>query len=438
MNKINLIIGREYWTRVKSKTFLVTTFLAPIGTLLFIGLVVFLMSRGSDNQKTIEIIDHGNIAEEVPDNRGNLIFNRSDRSLDELIISYTNEEIDGILELPAIDPNRGEYQIIYHSDQPLAIDESLIIERLFNTKIENFKVLAFGMDKEQLAKIETDISIEPQTINKKDKEISSITSQVTSVLGGAVGYLLFIVLITFGTQVMKGVNEEKLNRIVEVLISSVKPFDLMLGKVLGIGLVGLTQFAIWGVILLIGSFVASTFLGLGAADQIADNAMAQEVINNPETQKMIQNVFRELMNMNWALMIPLYFFYFFGGYLIYASLFAAVGAAAGDDVNDASAMTMVVMMPLMVAIYMGFSAVRAPHSSMAIWGSIIPFTAPILMPVRLGAEPPIWQIIASVLICIIFIVFMIWLTSRIYRIGILMYGKKASFKQLGKWLFTNN
>jgi len=437
MNNINLIIGREYWTRVKSKMFLLTTFLAPVAIVVIYGILGFLMTRGSDQTKNISIIDNAGITENIELERNNLRFTLETKSLDEAIKSYENGDIDGVIELPPLDSSMKKYDIIYHSDEPLALDEMSAIEREFRRGVRDFKVKAFGIDESRLELIDTDISIAPKNVVETEKEISSITSTVSSVLGGAVGMLLFFVIMIFGSQVMRGVNEEKINRIVEVLISSVKPFELMIGKVVGIGLVGLTQFVIWAILITIISFGAMAFFGIGSESmaEMANNDVAQEIMQDEGFKAQVENVINELGKINWALIVPLYFFYFIAGYMLYASLFAAVGAAAGDDINEAQSLTTVVMLPLMAAFYIGFAAVQAPNSSVSVWASIIPITSPVVMPIRLANNPPLWEIGLSVVLCIVTVAFLIWLASRIYRVGILMYGKKASFKELGKWIF---
>lgn len=438
MNKINLIIGREYWTRVKSKTFLLTTFLAPIAIVLIYAVLIFLVTRGSDKERNIAILDNAGLTEGMELKKNNLNFTVETLSFDQLLAKYENQEIDGILELPPLDSSQSKYDMIYHSDKTLALDESGSIESLFSRKIRNFKIEAFGIDQSRLELIDTDINIEPKTIKDKEKEISSITTTVSSVLGMIVGILLFMVILIFGSQVMRGVNEEKINRIVEILISSVKPLELMIGKVVGIGLVGLTQFAIWGILMAVLSIAGSAIFGLdpGGMQEISGGQAAQEIMANENVKTEILKVMKELMAINWALIIPLYIFYFIIGYMIYASLFAAVGAAAGDDINEAQSLTTIVMLPLMAAFYIGISAAQAPDSTLSVWSSIIPLTGPVVMPIRLASEPPLWQIGLSVVTSILFVIFMIWLASRIYRIGILMYGKKASFKELGKWIFS--
>ena len=437
MNKINLIIGREYWTRVKSKMFLLTTFLAPIALVVVYGILGYLMTRGSDQIKNISIIDNAGLTENIDLEKNNLKFSIETKGLDALLEDYKSGNIDGVIELPTLDSSTSKYDIVYHSDEALAIDEMLSIERLFSKEVRDFKIKAFGIDQERLGLIDTDISIDPQNVKETEKEISSITSTVSSVLGGVVGTLLFVVIFVFGTQVMRGVNEEKINRIVEVIISSVKPFELMLGKVVGIGLVGLTQFAIWAVLITVISIAASAFLGLGTSgmEELANNEVAQEMMADEGMKAQAQNIINELGKINWALIIPLYFFYFIAGYMLYASVFAAVGAAAGDDINEAQSLTTVVMLPLMAAFYVGIAAISAPNSSVSVWASIIPITSPVVMPIRLANNPPLWEIGLSVLLCLLTVLFFIWLAARIYRVGILMYGKKASFKELGKWVF---
>jgi len=435
MSKVNLIIGREYWTRVKTKTFLLTTFLAPIAIVLFYTVVFFLMTSGSDKIRNIAIVDNAGLTKGIELEKKNLVFDLSNQSLDQLIEKYKEGEIDGIIELPPLDSTQKKYNIVYHADKTLALDETSTIERMFRKPIRNYKMEAFGFEQSQLDKIDTDIEISPQTVNDTEKELSSITSLVSSGVGFAVGTLLFLVIMIFGNQVMRGVNEEKLNRIVEVLISSVKPIELMIGKVVGIGLVGLTQFGIWGILGTILSVGAMVFFGIDSGmGDVASNEVAAEAMANPEVRAKISNVLKELGSINWGLIIPLYLIYFLLGYMMYASIFAAVGAAAGDDVNEAQSLQTVVMVPLAAAFYIAFSAAQSPDSTLAVWSSIIPITAPVVMPVRLASGPPAWEILLSVVLCVLFVLFLIWLSSQIYRVGIMMYGKKASFKELGKWI----
>jgi len=239
---------------------------------------------------------------------------------------------------------------------------------------------------------------------------------------------------------MRSVMEEKINRIVEVVISSVKPFQLMMGKVIGVGLVGLTQITIWLLLSIVLFTVGSTFFGLDASMATPSldpelQAQAEAVLSSESGKEKIAQVLGELAQLNWWKIIPLTLFYFFAGYFAYASLFAAVGSAVGEDINEANSLTMPIMLPLVFAVYIGVSAIQAPNSTVAVWGSMIPLLSSIVMPTRLPMDPPMWQIAVSMLSLIAFVVFFTWLAGRIYRVGILMYGKKASFKELAKWIF---
>jgi ABC-2 type transport system permease protein len=247
---------------------------------------------------------------------------------------------------------------------------------------------------------------------------------------------MFFIILFYGMQVMRSVMEEKINRIVEVLISSLKPFELMMGKVIGVGLVGLTQIGIWLILMPLIYIIGAALFGVNA-DGIGSLATNDMPIDQMalSSQDKISQVFFELKSMNWWLILPLTLFYFLGGYFAYSAIFAAIGSAVGEDINDANSLTLPVMMPLMFSMYIGISAVNAPDSSLAVWSSMIPLLSSIVMPVRLPFDPPWWQIAISVVSLIIFSVLVVWLAARIYRVGILMYGKKASFKELAKWVF---
>ena len=435
-NNIWIITTREYLTRVKSKTFLLTTFLTPLAIVLFIAVVGFIFSRGSDNVKSIAVIDQSGLAEGALSTRDNLSLSFVDSSLEQQIERYNNEEIDGVLEiLPIADIESPTYKAIYHSDGQLALDESSSIESALRRKIRKYKMVSFGIEESLLEKLDTDVSISPQTV-KSEKKISSMTSVVSGALGAVVSYAMFFIILIYGSQVMRSVMEEKINRIVEVLISSVKPFELMMGKVLGVGLVGLTQIIIWVVLLVGVSMFLPSLLGIDAM-QMADPAnmgLPPEAAKGLPKEKIAQ-IMAELGSINWLLILPLLIIYFLGGYFTYAALFAAVGSAVGEDIQEANSLTMPIMMPLMLAFYVGFAAMKAPDSTLAVWASMMPLFSSIVMPVRLPFDPPMWQIAVSVISMIVFMLFLVWLAGKIYRIGILMYGKKASFKELGKWLF---
>ncbi|MBK9255765.1 MAG: ABC transporter permease [Saprospiraceae bacterium] len=435
MNKIWLVTKREYLTRVKNKTFILTTLLTPIGFLLFFVVLGFIMSRGSDKVKTIAVSDPSGLMDGAIESKKNLVYQFSDESIDILKEKYLKGEINGIVEvLPIDDPNIRKYKFKYHSDDQLGMEESVSIESAVSKRIRNYKLKKADIDESTLANLDTDVTMDPFTI-KKEKKISSLTTIVSSIIGGVVGYAMFFIIVLYGSQVMRSVMEEKINRIIEVLISSVKPFELMMGKVLGVGLVGLTQIGIWMILLPLIFIVGTAFFGLDAGNMAAMNTGGVGMDEMATAQDKIFAVIAEIKLMNWYKILPITLFYFFGGYFAYSALFAAVGSAVGEDINEAQSLTLPVMMPLILAVYIGFSAVNAPDSSLAVWASMIPLLSSIVMPVRLPFDPPWWQIVVSMVSLVIFVILLVGLAGRIYRVGILMYGKKASFKELSRWIF---
>jgi ABC-2 type transport system permease protein len=435
MNKIWLIIQREYLTRVKNKTFILTTLLAPLGIIIFIAIVGFVMTTGSDKIKNIAVSDPSHLLGHELSARDNLKFTFSDLPLDSLIKQYTDGKISGVLEIPPLQDSLAvKYSYKYHADDQLAMDENMALDKAIGKKIRDFKLKKLNVDGTLLTKLDTDITGIPVTI-LKDKKVTSMTTMVSSALGFVIGYAMFFIIILYGMQVMRSVMEEKINRIVEVLISSVKPFQLMLGKVIGVGLVGLTQVGIWLLLIPVIYYISATIFGLdpSSVNTINTGHMPSDMSALSGNEEITQ-IFSELKNINWIIILPLSLFYFFMGYFAYSALFAAVGSAVGEDINEANSLTLPVMMPLMIAMYIGFSALNAPDSNLAVWSSMIPLLSSVVMPVRLPFDPPWWQIAISMGSLILFTIFFVWLAGRIYRVGILMYGKKASFKEIAKWI----
>ena len=250
------------------------------------------------------------------------------------------------------------------------------------------------------------------------------------------GTIMYMTVFIYGMMVMRSVMEEKVNRIVEVMISSVRPFQLMLGKIIGVGAVGLTQVAIWGLLIPIIYIIVALVLGLDMNSGQMDGVdMAAANIDPEEIKGMIALAMQELSRQNWLMIVPLFILYFLGGYFLYSSLFAAVGSAMGDDLGEGQALTIPITIPVLISFYIMMVAVRSPHSSLAVWASIFPLFSPIVMPARLAFNPPFWQIFLSIVLLLGTAIFMVWLSARIYRVGILMYGKKVSFKEIGKWMF---
>lgn len=433
MHKIWLVTKREYITRVKNKTFVLTTVLAPLGILILIFVVGIIFRTGSDSIKTIAVLDNNNFLDESLSGRNNLQFLYTDKALEKLYTEYELGLYDGILQIAPLESVETlKYTVYYHSDKALAIDEQFSIKDAISKKVHNYKLLQLNIDASNLEKLNTEIVFAPIAITT-DKKMSSVTTIVGSVLGGIVGYLMFFIIVMYGTQVMRSVTEEKTNRIVEILISTVKPFQLMMGKVIGVGFVGLTQIAIWIVIIPIIILIGVKFMGLSESQLQEMNSLSSAQMD--DSKELIVQVLEELKTISWFKIISITLFYFLGGYFTYAALFAALGSAVGEDANEAQTLTFPVMLPLIIAVYIAMSAVSSPNSSLAVWSSFVPLFSPIIMPVRLPFDPPWWELLLSMLLLLLFAVFLVWLAGRIYRVGILMYGKKASFKELAKWIF---
>lgn len=438
MNKIGLIIAREYLTRVRDKKFLITTLITPLVLLLFFLTVGWIFSYESARNYHIEVINQSGVGVKLPENKANLNFHLSDKTLDQLKSEYQNGKSDGILVLPRFSGvDVRDYTTYYYSDDPLDIVVEKDVQKVLEKSFRDEKSRILQIDPENLKKLDLNLTLDPEPIALDQRDRTASTGKIAMVLGGVMGYIIFIVIILYGAMLMRSVSEEKTNRIVELVISSVKPTQLMLGKITGVGLVGITQLLIWMVLIPIIMTIGTQLTGLNP-DEVqtmsGDLAGAKSQINEFE----IQSVFHEIFQLNWFKIFFLFILYFIGGYYIYASQFAALGAAMGDDTSDSQSYTLIVTMPIVLSIYIMFQAIRLPESNLAFFASIFPLFSPIVMPALLAFDPPWWQIILSVAILCAFAIFMIWLSGKIYRTGILMYGKKASFKELAKWIWAKN
>jgi ABC-2 type transport system permease protein len=438
MNKLWLIIKREYVSRVTKKAFIIGTILTP----LLIGALIFLQTKlmmyKDDNFKKIAVYDQSNILTKAPENQKNIQFFLEKEPLDMLKSQVLSKKYDGVLVIPpAIDAMNSRFTLKYYSDDKLGNDISNDIENKIEDAIKNYKVATLGLDTAKIQALRTRVSIDPDPIAGKE-DASTMSGYAAMAIGFLMGLMMYLSVFIYGMMIFRSVMEEKTSRIVEVMISSVRPFQLMMGKIIGVSGVGLTQFIIWTVLMAFIMTATSAMMGADSAQMMANNPNAA-LVN--EAMKESQNIGRTgeflaaFSQLNWWLIIPLFFVYFLLGYLMYASMFAAVGSAVGDDQGEAQSLTLPITIPVIIAIYIMFTAIRAPDSSLAVWSSIFPLFSPIVMPARLAFNPPIWQIALSVLLLIGTVIALVWLAGRIYRIGILLYGKKVTFKELGKWLF---
>ena len=437
MQKLWLIIKREYTSRITSRAFLFGTFLMPLGLMAIIALNIKLAVYKDDHKKRIAVIDPSHLFKSYKlTHFTNVELIPVDAPMDSLQAGARHGEYDGFLIIPPIaDFKTDKLTVSYYSDDKLSFDLKNDLTNAIQERLREYKIKALELDTLKLNALKTVITIDPNPITG-EKKSSSISGDVAMVIGMIMGFLMYIAVVVFSVMTFRSVMEEKTSRIVEVIISSVKPFQLMMGKILGVGAVGLTQFAIQIVLLVCIGIGAKTFMHITPPPpRIGMSGPAQ---NMPDIQDSSVNIFLEIQHQNWWMIIPVFLLFFLLGYILYSSLFAALGSAVGDDAGEAQSLTFPIMIPIIIAIYLMTAAVRAPESNLAFWASIIPFFSPIVMPALLPFNPPAWQIALSLVILIATVFLLVWLAGRIYRIGILMYGQKIKMKDMVKWMFRGD
>lgn len=438
MNKLWLIIQREYLTRVKKKSFLYTTLLTPLALGAFFLIVGFIFSYKGDEQLKIAIQDTGSILKETNIKSSNsLDFTKSFLSKDELTKEIENGNFDAVLILPEIkNMNSPDYSATYYSDKQLSLELNSQVKSQLRRVVRDYKIAALGFNKDSLKILDTKIQIESESISEESENKGILSSALGAGLGSIMGMIMMFIVTIYGSMVMRSVMEEKTNRIVEVMISSVKPMQLMLGKIIGVGGVGLTQLIIWAILIPLIYMGAFLVMGIDTSAMSDPNVMAaSSQMNQGDIQDMILQISMEISEVNWFYIIGMFIFYFIGGYFLFSSLYAAIGSAIGDDMGEAQSLTIPITLPIIISFYISMVVVRAPDSTLAVWASIFPLFSPIVMPARLGFNPPLWQLALSMVLLIATTLFIVWISAKIYRVGILMYGKKASFKELWKWMF---
>ncbi|OLY91757.1 ABC-2 type transport system permease protein [Cnuella takakiae] len=440
MSKISIIIQREYLSRVRKKTFILSTILTPLAMVAVLGAVIWITVKNVRNEKVAVVDPQGVLKSTLPSSKSVSYQFVADADTG----NYTDKGFTAILIAPNTGINKG-------SNFKLVSEKSL--SRMSNERIE--RDISHALENNLIS---TQLKIDPALIDslkkqadgvsieavKKDElgELSSSNFDLASGLGYITAFLIYITLFVYGVMVMRGVMEEKTNRIAEVIISSVKPFELMVGKIVGIGAVGLTQFLIW-IVLLFG--LSTAMSALIPADVMAQAAQASNGMpggaGNAQASDAIRNIANAqatLSTINWPVLIGCFIFYFLGGYLFYASLFAAVGSAVNEDAQDAQSLTFPITIPIILAIVIMINSINDPSSSLATWASIIPFTSPIVMmsriPFGVPDTVPYWQLGLSMLLLVAGFLATSWLSAKIYRTGILMYGKKPSWKEMLKWV----
>jgi ABC-2 type transport system permease protein len=434
MNKIGLIIKREYFTRVKKRSFIIMTFLGPLLIAAVYIIPILLALHGDNEKRTIAVVDQSHWFERQFVSTENQTFIR----LDDISIDSTKKLVqegffDIALYIPETQLNIPSSAVVYSMKQvPMNVESH--IKEVVKNEIQVQKLLAAGVDPDILESIKTNINLSVIRMDEEGGEKETFT-EIQFILGMILAVMIYIFIMLFGGQVMQGVTEEKSSRIVEVIVSSVKPFQLMMGKIIGVSLVALTQFVMW--ILLTGVIYIgfSAAVGISHPEAISQGTvMAQEISNtNIMDNEAVQNVLNIVHSIDFGTVIISFIIFFLLGYLLYATMFAAIGSLV-DNNTDSQQFTLPVTVPLIIAMISAIYIVNNPDGSLAVWLSMIPFTSPVVMMVRIPFGVPIWQVVVSAIILAGSFIGMTWVAAKIYRTGILMYGKKPTYKEIFKWL----
>ena len=433
--KIGIIIEREYLTRVKKRSFLLITFLAPLffAALMFLPVILMENSDKFEEKRIIAVCDESTM------------FRNRLEETDINTFLYINEDIDvaknlvkdgtydAVLYIPTTTLSVPTNAEIYSMKQlPMSLTSH--IRSSMKQVVEHEKLLASGIDPAIVKASATSINLQSIKMDENDGEQKSF-GEFEFILGLALALVIYFVIFIFGSQVMRGVIEEKTNRIIEVIVSSVKPFELMMGKIIGIALVGLTQFLLWGALTLAIAGIASSFLptqdvfstGTVMSEQIAEAAATAD------DSDALTEVFEVINSINFKDILWCFLLYFIGGYFLYSAMFAAVGAAVDNETDTQQFVTPISLL-LVIPMVCSSLIAAAPDSSFAFWISMIPFTSPVGMMLRIPFGVPIWQIVLSVAVLFVTFIVFTWLASKVYRTGILMYGKKTTWKEIFKWI----
>jgi ABC-2 type transport system permease protein len=449
MNKISVIIKREYVTRVRKKSFIIMTLLTPLLMAALFVVPALVMTNQDKEHKKIAVIEDGQapiFRNVIPDTKDAEFVYLSDVKFEDLKGTFEKAGYYGILFIShEILTTPNAIQLISKKQPPIGLLEH--IENSLEKDIERQLLISYKIENlDQILKdVRRKVNVQTKSIDDAgvEKQTSTGIAMALAYLGG---FLMYMLVFMFGAQVMRGVIEEKVSRVVEVIISSVKPYQLMLGKIVGVALVGLTQFLVWimltlGIVLAIKSAVIpkdtmqQITQGMDVMNQNSPqtNAQTKDISKQFNFTPEFQQQFASAMNQPWGLFLFCFVFYFITGYLLYASVFAAIGSAV-DNETETQQFMLPVTIPIILGLFIAMGTMQNPESSLSFWASMIPLTSPIVMMARIPFGVPYWQIGVSMLIMVISFLAFVWMAAKIYRTGILMYGKKTSWKEMIKWL----
>ncbi len=444
MNKLNLIIVREYLAKVRNRSFIVMTFLSPVLMVAMVVLIAFLTRVNDSEKRVIAVLNESEFFREDFEHTASMSFLQfRDLPLEEAMDSVQSMGFYGLIYIPEYPTavQSADSSFFYSKESPV----SLLLEQIEGTlerTLREERLRNLGVSEADFSGVGREFEIRTATYGGEEN-IKGI-SEIKAFIGGGFGYLIMMFIIIYGGFVMRSVIEEKTSRIIEVIISSVKPFELMLGKIIGTSLAGVTQFLIWivagGLLLIITLLVLGIDPGI-LFDRADLKAMTAGVSSefSPETFMRIKSIGSEILRIPWNLLIFFFLVYFVLGYLIYSSIYAAIGAAV-DNETDTQQFIFPIILPLMLAIYVGFFSVFSnPHGPIAVGFSLFPLTSPIVMLMRLPGGigengVPLWQLMLSIFLLVVTFLGVVWVAAKIYRVGILMYGKKTTYLELWRWL----
>ncbi|REA56684.1 ABC transporter permease [Dyadobacter luteus] len=436
MRNIFLVIRREYLVRVKKKSFLIMTILGPLLFAAFYAAVIWI-AIGSVELKTVQVVDESNMFTNQFKDSESLKFDYLSSQIDSAKKEFQKSGANALVYIPKNVIKEPKSVRIYAAKN-VSMELKSGIEDVIEKQIEEIKLSEAGITHKILE--DSRVNVKSETISLSAEGEKTSSSGAATVIGGICAFLIYMSVFIYGTQVMRGITEEKTNRIVEVIISSVKPYQLMMGKIIGVALVGLTQFVLWILLTTSLSSVATNVM----SDKIATEAKAvteMQQKNMPangmpggNVQNPVAEVMGAISSLNIPLILSCFLFYYLGGYLLYSALFGAVGAAVDNDA-DTQQFMLPITLPIIFSFVFAQFVLRDPDGSLAFWTSMIPFTSPIIMMVRIPFGVPAWEIALSMVLLVLGFAGTIWLASRIYRVGILMYGKKVTYKELAKWIF---
>ena len=434
MNHLPLIIKREYFTKVKNKSFIIMTFLSPLIFVALISVVAYLTQLNNDKKRTISILDESELFMGVFSDTENTTYNYiQGTQLDEAKSLVKHKEQYGLLHIGNGSLDEVSKAINFYSEDTPSLTIMSGLENKIERKLRELKLISNGLDINQIENSRMRVNIAQESFD--GQKSSKIDNVFKLAFGGAAGYLLFMFIIIYGNMIMRSIIEEKTSRIIEVIISSVKPIQLMMGKIIGTSLAGITQFVIWVILFGVLTTVIGVIFGVDLmSSQTPQQQLVEQAMSNPSMQSDIDIAVQSFQNLPLTNLIIAFLLFFICGYLLYSSLYAAVGAAV-DNETDTQQFMLPILMPLILAVYVGvFTVIDNPHGTVSTVFSFIPFTSPVVMLMRIPFGVPLWQQFLSLILLIGTFSFTVWFAAKIYRVGILMYGKKPSYKELFKWI----